>query len=57
MPNLILSRKTGERVYIGADVILEVRKITESRVTVAIEAPEEVSIRRSELELEKGGGE
>ena len=46
---LVLSRKVGERIHIGNDIFLEVRRVAGSRVTVAINAPKSVRILRGEL--------
>jgi len=46
---LVLSRKTGERIHIGDDVFVEVRRVAGNRVTLAIKAPREVRILRGEL--------
>lgn len=46
---LILQRKTGESVVIGEDVEVTVMSIEGNRVRLAISAPSEVSILRSEL--------
>lgn len=46
---LVLSRKPGERLDIGDDVTIEVRRVAGDRVTLAIEAPKAVKIWRSEL--------
>lgn len=46
---LVLSRKVGERLVIGDDIVLIVNKIAGNRVTLAIEAPNEVRIVRGEL--------
>lgn len=46
---LVLSRKLGERLVIGDDVVLIVNKIAGNRVTLAIEAPNQVRIVRGEL--------
>ena len=46
---LILQRKTGESLVIGEDVRVTVVSIEGGRVRLAISAPPEVSILRSEL--------
>lgn len=46
---LVLSRKIGERITIGGDVVVTVTKVKGSRVTIGIEAPAEVRIVRGEL--------
>lgn len=53
---LVLSRKLGERLVIGDDIVLIVNKIAGNRVTLAIEAPNHVRIVRGELSpLEQNG--
>lgn len=46
---LILQRKPGESLVIGEDVKVSVVSIEGGRVRLAISAPQEVSILRSEL--------
>ncbi|MEM8947213.1 MAG: carbon storage regulator [Planctomycetota bacterium] len=46
---LVLSRKVGERIHIGNDVFVEVRRVAGNRVTLAINAPKSVRILRGEL--------
>ena len=46
---LVLSRKIGEKIHIGNDITIEVRRVAGNRVTVAVEAPREVRILRGEL--------
>jgi len=46
---LVLSRKTGERINIGDDIVIEVRRVAGNRVTLAMEAPRSVRILRGEL--------
>lgn len=46
---LLLSRKQGERVVIGRDIEVTVARITGNRVTLAIQAPDELPIRRHEI--------
>ncbi len=47
---LVLSRKVGERIHVGDDIVLEIRRIAGNRVTVALDAPRTVRILRGELE-------
>jgi carbon storage regulator len=47
---LVLSRKTGERIHVGNNITIEVRRIAGNRVTLALEAPRDVRILRGELE-------
>ncbi len=46
---LVLSRKTGERIHIGEDVFVEVRRVAGNRVALAVSAPKNVRILRGEL--------
>jgi carbon storage regulator len=47
---LVLSRKVGERIHVGDDITIEIRRIAGNRVTVALAAPRDVRILRGELE-------
>lgn len=46
---LILQRKVGESLVIGEDITISVVSVDGARVRLAISAPENVSILRSEL--------
>ena len=46
---LVLSRKIGEKVVIGDEIVLVVKRILGQRVTFGIEAPQTVRIVRGEL--------
>jgi len=46
---LVLSRKIGERIHIGQDVIVVVTAIGGGQIRLGIEAPRSVVIRREEL--------
>lgn len=46
---LVLSRKEGQRIQIGDDLWVIVGKVKGSRVSLGIDAPKDVSIRRGEL--------
>jgi carbon storage regulator len=47
---LVLSRKAGEQLYIGDNIVLTVSRINGNRVAIAIDAPRDVRIVRAELE-------
>jgi carbon storage regulator CsrA len=49
LSRLILSRKAGESIAIGGDIMVEVVRHTGKRTVLAIVAPRLVSITRSEL--------
>lgn len=52
---LVLTRKVDESVTIGNEVVVRIRRIKGNRVTIAIEAPKEVKITRSELKEDLNG--
>ncbi len=47
---LVLSRKAGEKINIGEDITVEVRRVAGNRVTIALHAPRDVRILRGELQ-------
>lgn len=47
---LVLSRKEGERLVIGDNVVITVNRISGNRITLGIDAPREVRVVRGELE-------
>lgn len=47
---LVLSRKVGQRIVIGDNITIVVNRVAGNRVTLGIEAPEDVHIMRGELE-------
>ncbi|QDV40383.1 hypothetical protein Enr13x_01890 [Stieleria neptunia] len=46
---LVLTRKIGESIQIGSDIIIKVSNISGGRVRIGIDAPRDVAIQRSEL--------
>jgi carbon storage regulator len=46
---LVLSRKKGERIVIGENIVLTVAEVRGDRVKLAFQAPDEVSIHRQEV--------
>jgi len=48
---LVLSRKAGERIWIGDEISVTVVRITGGGVRIGIEAPEEMPVVREELKL------
>ena len=46
---LVLSRKIGEKIHLGNEITVEVRRVAGNRVTLAIDAPRTVRILRGEL--------
>jgi carbon storage regulator len=49
---LVLSRKVGERLVIGDNITVVINRIAGNRVTIGIEAPNDVRIVRGELSPE-----
>ncbi len=49
---LVLSRKLGQSLRVGDGVRITVLKIDNNAVRIGIEAPEDVSIQRSEIAFE-----
>jgi carbon storage regulator len=47
---LVITRKTGERIHIGRDVVITITHIQKRKVRVGIEAPRSVDVWRDELE-------
>jgi carbon storage regulator len=50
---LVLSRRIGQKILIGNDISIEVRRVAGNRVTLAVEAPLDVRILRDELKEEE----
>lgn len=55
---LILSRKPGESIVIGTDVVVKVLSVEGEKVRIGIAAPDSVRVLREELlRGERGGGD
>jgi carbon storage regulator len=48
---LVLSRREGEKISIGGEIVLSVVEIKGNRVVVQIDAPREMKILRTELKI------
>ena len=46
---LVLSRKTGEKIHVGQDVVITLIEIDRNKVRLGIEAPRSIPIYRDEL--------
>lgn len=51
---LVLTRKPHEEIHIGDDVVIKVVSISGSRVKVAVDAPSDIDICRSEITSLRG---
>ena len=54
---LVLSRKVGERIWIGENISVTVVRITGGGVRIGIEAPTEMAVIREELKQKLESGE
>ena len=54
---LVLSRKLGEKIFIGENICITVVDIDRGKIRLGIEAPRDVPIYRQELLPLKSGGE
>ncbi len=50
---LVLTRKLGEKLYIGNDIVITVVEIRSGQIRLGIEAPRDIEIMREELRAEK----
>ena len=46
---LVLSRKLGEKIVIGDNIVVTVVKIDRNQIRLGIEAPQEVPVYREEI--------
>ncbi len=46
---LVLSRKLGEKIVIGDNIVITVVKIDRNQIRIGIEAPQEVPVYREEI--------
>lgn len=46
---LVLTRKLGERIHIGEDIVLTVVEINGDSIRLGVDAPRDVTIRRAEV--------
>ena len=46
---LVLSRKEGESIAIGGEIVITVFEVSRGRVRLGIEAPREISVQRGEV--------
>lgn len=53
---LVLSRKLGERIVIGDNIVITVVKIDRNQIRIGIEAPSEVPVYREEIAPQRIAG-
>lgn len=46
---MVLSRKIGEKILVGDDIVLTVVKVDRNQIRLGIEAPRAVSVFREEI--------
>jgi carbon storage regulator len=51
---LVLSRKLGERIFIGEHIVITVADIGRGKIRLGIEAPKDVPVWREELKPKQG---
>lgn len=54
---LVLSRKVGERILLGDNIVVTVVRVTGNGVRIGIEAPPEMAVIREELKAQLDAGE
>lgn len=52
---LVLSRKLGEKIVIGDNIVITVVKIDRNQIRIGIEAPHEVPVYREEIAPDRTG--
>lgn len=53
---LVLTRKPGEKIHIGSDIIITVLEVKANKIRIGIAAPDDVTVLRAELTGEFGMG-
>ena len=46
---LVITRREGEQIHVGPDIVITVRKVSGKQCKLAVAAPDGVEIMRSEL--------
>jgi carbon storage regulator len=46
---LVLTRKLGEKILIGDDIVISIERISRGQVKVGVSAPAEVKVYREEI--------
>lgn len=53
---LVLTRKEGEKIHIGKDIVLTVLEVKGNRIRIGVEAPANLSVLRGELIVDAQAG-
>jgi carbon storage regulator len=53
---LVLTRKEGEKIHIGKDIVLTVLEVKGNRIRIGVEAPSNLSVLRGELVVDAQSG-
>lgn len=56
MSNLILTRRPGETIMIGPDVVVTVLGVKGNQVRISVNAPAEMAVDREEIRVRKDHG-
>ncbi|RNC77305.1 carbon storage regulator [Piscirickettsiaceae bacterium NZ-RLO2] len=46
---LVLTRKSGQEIFVGKDITIKVLSVVDGRVRIGIDAPQEVQIQRDDV--------
>jgi len=46
---LVLSRKEGEQIHIGDDIVITITRLSKDKVRIGVEAPKNTPVYRSEI--------
>ncbi len=52
---LVLSRKLGEKIVIGDNIVVTVVKIDRNQIRIGIEAPQDIPVYREEIAPQRTG--
>ena len=53
---LVLSRKLGEKIVIGDNIVVTIVKIDRNQIRIGIEAPSEIPVYREEIFVNRQAG-
>jgi carbon storage regulator len=47
---LVLSRKPGQKILIGDDIVVSINRVSGNQVSIGVQAPDRIRILRAELQ-------